>query len=130
MKTTMFGIDFQSPFLALSDWKKRARRHEEDPSKGSCRYPPDPPVPGDLSDQRGENGRVLSGVEVGLGGQRPTAWRMHHKLMQAMAERETLSTLKGQGKGDHAPDTMHNFEFDREIALDRLQLALDIRRKR
>ncbi|EQD24284.1 MAG: hypothetical protein D084_Lepto4C00500G0002 [Leptospirillum sp. Group IV 'UBA BS'] len=25
---------------------------------------------------------------------------MHHKLMQAMAERETLYTLESQGKGD------------------------------
>ena len=37
-----------------------------------------------------------------LGVSYPTAWRMHHKLMQAMAERETLYTLVGQVQVDDA----------------------------
>jgi len=37
-----------------------------------------------------------------LGVSYPTAWRMHHKLMQAMAERETLYTLCGQVQVDDA----------------------------
>ncbi|MGC8499929.1 MAG: IS1595 family transposase, partial [Leptospirillia bacterium] len=37
-----------------------------------------------------------------LGVSYPTAWRMHHKLMQAMAERETLYTLEGQVQVDDA----------------------------
>ena len=37
-----------------------------------------------------------------LGVSYPTAWRRHHKLMQAMAERETLYTLEGQVQVDDA----------------------------
>ena len=37
-----------------------------------------------------------------LGVSYPTAWRMHHKLMQAMAEREKLYTLEGQVQVDDA----------------------------
>ena len=37
-----------------------------------------------------------------LGVSYPTAWRMHHKLMQAMAEREKLYTLEGHVQVDDA----------------------------
>ena len=37
-----------------------------------------------------------------LGVSYPTAWRIHHKLMQAMAEREEIYTLQGHVQADDA----------------------------
>ncbi len=37
-----------------------------------------------------------------LGVSYPTAWRVHHKLMQSMLEREALYTLQGSAQADDA----------------------------
>ncbi len=53
-------------------------------------------------DRQAKTGLSSLALKRALGVSDPTAWRMHHKLMQAMAERETLYTLAGQVQVDDA----------------------------
>ena len=63
---------------------------------------PDDVVPGHLPSQPGQDRPVRPGLEAALGVSYPTAWLIHHKLMQAMAEREDRYRLSGAVQMDDA----------------------------
>lgn len=63
---------------------------------------PDDLVPGNLPDQSGQTGLSALALRRQLGVSYPTAWLIHHKLMQAMGDREEHYVLEGKVQVDDA----------------------------
>ena len=59
-------------------------------------------VSGAVSHQPGQDRALALALKRDLGVSYPTAWLMHHKLMQAMVEREAGSVLWGTVQADDA----------------------------